>query len=192
MVTNRRTVEDDGQDFYPTPAWATHALMLNEKFEGSIWEPACGDGAMSEVIEQYNPDQVHSSDLFDHGYGFTGFDFLKDTDTVKVDNIITNPPYNIADEFVLKALEATNKKVAMLVRLAYLEGQERFKTIYDVQPPSRVWVFSERITFYKKSAIKKGNGTTAYAWFIWDKEDTSGKTDLKWLPPIYKPKKKSS
>jgi hypothetical protein len=157
LVTNRRTAEDDGEDFYPTPAWATHALMLNEKFEGSIWEPACGDGAMAEVIKQYMTDSqsLSCSDLYDHGYGAVGSDFLAyaTRSDVSVDNIITNPPYNIADEFVLKALEAAEKKVAMLVRLAYLEGQERFKTIYNVQPPTRVWVLSLNVLLFTKRAL---------------------------------------
>lgn len=189
MATNRRVVTAEQVDIYATPAWATHALMKNEKFEGSICEPACGDGAMCEVLLQYNKDVI-ASDLFDHGYGYTGEDFLDLSPDTQYDNVITNPPYNIADKFVLKALQTAKKKTAMLVRLAYLEGQTRFKTIYNVNPPSRVWVFSERITFYKKGAKVKGSGTTAYCWAVWDSEDTSGKTELKWLAPIYKPNTK--
>jgi hypothetical protein len=187
MVTNRRTVEDDGQDFYPTPPWATHALMLNETFTGHILEPACGDGAMSEVIKAYN-EIVTSTDIYDHGYEdcFNILDFLELQNGYRTENIITNPPYNIADDFVKKALFVADKKVAFLMRLAYLEGQARHGEIFTPTPPSRVWVFSERITFYKKGADVKGSGTTAYAWFVWDKEDKSGKTELKWLPPIYK------
>jgi hypothetical protein len=189
MVTNTRVVDTDGDDFYPTPAWATHALMLNEKFEGSIWEPACGDGEMAEVIKLYTPGQnIFCTDLYDHGYGAAGTEFISSASRkdIQINNIITNPPYNIANDFVAKALEVADKKVAMLLRLAYLEGQERYDTLYSVTPPTRVWVFSERITFYKKGATKKGSGTTAYGWFVWDKEDSSKKTELKWLPPIYK------
>jgi hypothetical protein len=188
MVTNTRVVDAEGDDFYPTPAWATHALMLNEKFEGLIWEPACGDGAMSKVIKKYN-ENVLSTDLNNQGYGTYGYNFIDLPDEFKddrSDNIITNPPYNIANDFVKKALEVADKKVAMLLRLAYLEGQERYDTLYSVQPPTRVWVFSERITFYKKGATKKGSGTTAYGWFVWDRQDSSSKTELRWLPPIYK------
>lgn len=194
MVTNRRLVTLDQDDLYPTPAWATKALLDNETFEGSIWEPACGDGAMTKVIEDHYPDhKLCSTDLYDHGFeGVTFYQSNVNFLNVKIDgetfdNIITNPPYNLADDFVQKALQAANKKVAFLMRLAYLEGQSRYESIYAPTPPSRVHVFSERITFYKKGATKKGNGTTAYAWFVWDKEDDSKKTELLWLPPIYKP-----
>ena len=188
-VTNRRVVEDDGADFYPTPAWATEALVANEKFEGVILEPACGDGSMAEVLKSSGYDLV-CSDLHDHGYGLTGLNFL-DTQA-KYPNVITNPPYNIADDFAQKALEVAEKKVAFLVRLAYMEGQERHRALFSKHPPTRVYVFSERITFYKKGAEKKGNGTTAYCWVVWDKEDLSGKTELRWLAPIYKPKNTSA
>ena len=76
MPTNKRNANLDGPDFYPTPPWATYALMENESFSGDVWECACGDGAMSDVISRYVP-KVHSSDLYDHGFGETGVDFLK-------------------------------------------------------------------------------------------------------------------
>ena len=73
--TARRYADLEGPDYYPTPNWATFALIENEKFEGQIWECACGDGAMSEVLKKTgNP--VVSSDLYDRGYGETGHDFL--------------------------------------------------------------------------------------------------------------------
>lgn len=77
--------------------------------------------------------------------------------------------------------------MALLLRLAFLEGANRCRTIYRPHPPSRVWVFSERITFYPKGAQHAGSGTTAYAWFVWDKSHT-GPTELAWLPPGYKAK----
>ena len=77
-------------DFYPTPEKATQSLLNLQKFEGNIWECACGDGAMSKVMIKNGYD-VYSSDLIDRGYGETGIDFLK---TNKVfDNIVTNPPF---------------------------------------------------------------------------------------------------
>jgi hypothetical protein len=69
--------------------------------------------------------------------------------------------------------------------LAFLEGANRANTIFLKSPPARVWVFSERITFYMKDAERAGSGTTAYAWFVWDK-DASGPTELRWLKPGYK------
>ena len=182
--TTKRFADIDGPDFYPTPAWATHALLDNEKFSGDIWECACGDGSMSEVL-MTTGNKVWSSDLFDRGYGESGVDFL--TSQIRSDNIITNPPYNAAKKFVEAGIPLVKNKFALLLRLAFLEGADRARTIFSDCPPSRVWVFSERITFYPAGAERKGSGTTAYAWFVWDK-NASDRTELKWLAPGYKAK----
>jgi len=179
--TMKRFADLDGPDFFPTPAWATYALVDNEKFEGDIWECACGNGAMSDVLETRG-NRVISSDLISRGYGEGGVDFL-DADR-RVSNIVTNPPYNSAEGFVKAGLEKSERKFALLLRLAFLEGANRANTIFSRKPPSRVWVFSERITFYPAGAVQKGSGTTAYAWFVWDKA-ASG-TELKWFKPGYK------
>ncbi|WP_186395904.1 hypothetical protein [Stappia sp. TSB10GB4] len=180
--TVKRFADLDGPDFFPTPAWATHALIDNEAFSGEIWECACGNGAMSDVLETTgNP--VYSSDLFDRGYGEPNVDFK--ISQRKSENIITNPPYNSAEEFVHQGLKLAKNKFALLLRLAFLEGANRAKTIFDSSPPSRVWVFSERITFYPAGAVQKGTGTTAYAWFVWD-INSAKKTELRWLKPGYK------
>ncbi|PCG09737.1 hypothetical protein COA17_07785 [Sphingomonas ginsenosidimutans] len=178
----KRFADLSGPDFFPTPAWATHALIENETFTGSIWEPACGNGAMSEVLEKTGC-AVRSSDLYDRGYGEAGIDFL--TVSGNADNIITNPPYNAAEGFLKSCLDKANKKFALLLRLAFLEGANRRRTIFSTSPPSRVWVFSERITFYPAGAVQKGTGTTAYAWFVWDM-NCQAKTEIRWIEPGFK------
>jgi len=180
--TLKRYADLDGPDFYPTPAWATYALIDNERFDGEIWECACGNGAMSEVLD-HAARSIFSSDLYDRGYGQVGIDFLNPPR--RATNIVTNPPYNAAEGFVRSGLECAEKKFALLLRLAFLEGANRQRTIFSTAPPSRVWVFSERITFYPANAERKGSGTTAYAWFVWDKDAPSG-TELKWFKPGYK------
>src|SRR6202023_1186785 len=157
--TLKRFADLDGPDFFPTPPWATFALIDNEKFSGDIWECACGDGAMSRVLEQTGR-PTYSSDLYERGYGDHGRDFL--TPHRSADNIITNPPYNCAEGFVASGVESAKRKFALLLRLAFLEGANRANTIFTRTPPSRVWVFSERITFYPKGVDPKGSGTTAY------------------------------
>jgi hypothetical protein len=180
--TTKRRADMDGPDFYPTPRWATFALIDNEPFQGAIWECACGDGAMAEVLKETgNP--IESSDLYDRGYGEIGHDFLNTRRTCR--NIITNPPFHSAEGFVANALQNAEAKFALLMRLAFLEGANRANTIFHQHPPSRVWVFSERITFYMKGAQIAGSGTTAYAWFVWDKNH-SGPTQLAWFKPGYK------
>jgi hypothetical protein len=181
--TLKRFADLEGPDFFPTPEWATHALADNEAFEGLIWEPACGNGAMVRALEKAG-NRVEATDLYDRGYGDVGVDFLKSSRCV--DNVVTNPPYNAAEGFVQAGLAQAKRKVALLLRLAFLEGANRHRTIFAITPPARVWVFSERITFYPATAVQKGSGTTAYAWFVWDKQALESRTELKWLPLGYK------
>ncbi|WP_300434928.1 hypothetical protein [uncultured Mameliella sp.] len=180
--TLKRVADLEGPDYYPTPGWATRALIENELFHGDIWECACGDGAMSTVLEETG-NRVISSDLYDRGYGETGVDFTQEMR--KATNIVTNPPFHSAEEFVHAGLRNSERKFALLLRLAFLEGGGRQTRIFREKAPARVWVFSERITFYPRDAVRKGSGTTAYAWFVWDK-DHAGPTELKWLPLGYK------
>jgi hypothetical protein len=137
---------------------------------------------MSQVLEKASR-RVISSDLYNRGYGDHGIDFIGAKR--KAHNIITNPPYNCAEAFVRTGAEQAKRKFALLLRLAFLEGANRANSIFARIPPARVWVFSERITFYPKGVERKGTGTTAYAWFVWDKEAPSG-TELKWFKPGYK------
>ena len=159
--TTKRSADLDGLDFYPTPAWATYALNENERFEGVICECACGDGAMKEVLERTGMRDI-STDLYDRGFGEPDHDFL--TSDRRAANIITNPPFHSAEGFVAQCLNLAEAKFALLLRLAFLEGANRTRTIFHKYPPARVWVFSERITFYPKGAKMAGSGTTAYAW----------------------------
>lgn len=179
----KRSADLDGPDFYPTPEWATRVLVDSERFEGRIWEPACGDGTMARVLACTGL-PVEASDLYDRGFGKSGVDFLALSHTVE--NIITNPPYNSAEGFVEAGLRQSTKKLCLLLRLAFLEGANRQRNIFQNMPPARVWVFSERITFYPAGAVVKGSGTTAYAWFVWDVESRPRETSLKWLPLGYK------
>ena len=181
--TLKRFADLDGPDFFPTPAWATYALIDNEPFEGEIWEPACGDGSMAGILGLLgNP--IIASDLYNRGFGTNGIDFLK-TNRI-ADNIVTNPPYNSAEGFVRVGVRNARRKFALLLRLAFLEGANRCNTIFSKSPPTRVWVFSERITFYPAGAIHKGTGTTAYAWFVWDNTEANKATELRWIKPGYK------
>ena len=139
---------------------------------------------MSEVLRETGC-EIRSSDLHERGYGEAGHDFLKPASTA--DNIVTNPPYNCAEGFVASGVRQARHKFALLLRLAFLEGANRANNIFSKMPPARVWVFSERITFYPSGAERKGSGTTAYAWFVWDK-DAPSQTELRWLKPGYKRK----
>jgi hypothetical protein len=182
MVSNRRTADFDGADFYPTPHWATKALCDFETFNGSIWEPCCGEGDISMVLSGYGryPD-ITSSDLFDRGFGYVMDAF---ENTKQYDNIITNPPYAIAEKLLEHFVDIYNQKMAMLVRTAFLESKKRYDGLYKDNPPARVYVFSQRVSMYPKGYEIKSGGTTSYSWIVWDKQH-EGPTELKWIPPKY-------
>lgn len=167
----------DADDFYPTPPSTTHALMGREKFDGLVWECASGNGAMSRVIEQYN--QCVSSDIRSERdiYGEKGVDFLKTYR--RVDNIITNPPYRQAKEFVLHSLECATRKVAMLLKLVFLEGVGRYE-LFQTTPLKCVYVFCKRQPLTIRGEEMKNSSMIAYAWFVWDKA-YSGKPTLSWI-----------
>src|SRR5262249_43677850 len=110
-------------EFYPTPPSAIRALLSVELFAGDIWEPACGNGAISKELAAAGYDVV-STDITDWGYGEPGHDFLA-CQSPRARNIVTNPPYGygLADQFVSTALRftaGTGGRVAMLLNIASL------------------------------------------------------------------------
>lgn len=175
------TAERPKDDFYPTPQVITEALLSVETFDGEIWEPACGDGAMSRVLQSAGY-LVKSTDLTDRGFGDNGVDFLLEQSPA--DNIVTNPPFKLVEEFIRQSVRLARCKVAILGRLGLLEGQERRK-IWDDTPFSRVWVFSRRIAFLKPGEGEYGSkggkgGMVPYAWYVWDR-DHVGEPRIGWL-----------
>ena len=164
-------------DFYPTPPAATEALLSVEQFDGAIWEPACGDGAISKVLESRGH-AVVSTDLVERGYGRSRVDFLMEQGSL-APNIVTNPPFKMVSPFVRQALRLSTGKVAFLLRLACLEGTAR-RQIYDTSPLARVWVFSRRLTMYRRGEPTGSGGVLAFAWFVWEHGYT-GKPTLGWL-----------
>lgn len=176
VAIDRANREKD--DFYPTPPEGVHGLLMKEQFNGDIWEPACGDGAISRVLERWGY-KVIATDLVDRGHGTPRIDFLMEQKSL-APNIVTNPPFKMVAPFIRTALRLSTGKVAMLLRLACLEGTERRK-IYDESPLARVWVFSRRLTM-KRGGYEGGEtgGMLAFAWFVWEHGYT-GKPTLGWI-----------
>jgi len=156
-------------DFYRTPYDCTRALLAVETFGPVVWEPACGDGAISRVLaaDGYG---VVSTDLFDRGYGTPGVDFTLCMDPLAPD-IVTNPPYRLAERFIVRAHDLGAVKVAFLLRLAFLAGENRRKRLWSQVPPSKVWVCSARPTLWDGSDLNPQDhgGATDYAWFVWQR-----------------------
>lgn len=168
-------------DFYPTPEAGTRALLAVEQFDGPIWEPACGEGDMSRVLQAAGY-EVISTDLVDRGFGEVRHDFLMEW-RPRAPNIVTNPPFKMCEEFVRKALALTTGKVAILARLAWLEGKRR-RDLFEQTPLARVWIFAGRLSMSRGSitnATGQG-GMIAFAWFVWE-HGHEGPPTLGWVSP---------
>jgi hypothetical protein len=168
-------------DFYPTPANVTVALMEFLQLPKSrIWEIACGDGAMSKVLESYGHD-VYSTELRqDSGYGKGGVDFLEYPEDFKVDAIITNPPFNVSQQFIEKSLRHADT-VAMLLKSQYWHGKKRL-SLFNEHTPSWVLPLTWRPDFL--AGLKGGSPTMECIWTVWRKGDTNTK-----YRPLEKPVK---
>lgn len=185
-ASNHTTEEREQHDYYATDPKAVEILLEHEKFSRYIWECACGEGHISNVLETYGHD-VKSTDIIDRGYPGTQIvDFLavqkSDIDMDYSRDIITNPPYKYAKEFVEKALEISmdTTKVAMFLKLTFLEGQQR-KKMFQKHPPKRIYVFSGRVKCAKNGAFAElGSSAVCYAWFVWEK-GFSGDPIIKWV-----------
>lgn len=167
---------NDGIDFYQTPPCATKDLLKREIFEGSILEPCCGAGAISRMLDNcYSSDIRTDEDVF----GEKGKDIFTYSDNM-FDNIITNPPYKYAQEIVEKSLRIAKKKVAMILKLCFLESERR-RNMFLNSPLKTVYVFCKRVQMYPEGIEKpKNSGTIAYAWYVWDKS-YQGKPMIDWI-----------
>lgn len=182
-ASNHTDAEREQLDFYATEPKATQVLLEQETFSPYVWEPACGMGHISEVLKE-NGYTVFSSDIIDRGYeGTKVLDFFKTYDTNT--DIVTNPPYKYAKEFVEHALQISRKgtKIAMFLKLTFLESKKR-RELFDKYPPKVIYVSSSRLQCAKNGDFeiyKQGVGTAvAYAWYIWVK-GYQGPTHLKWI-----------
>lgn len=172
-------------DFYATPPVAVQHLLEIESFNKNIWEPGCGMNHIVEILEQagYN---VKRSDIVQmvEDDKFEQIDFLTTTGTWDGD-IVTNPPFKLATEFVAKALDLVKPgaKVAMFLKLQFLEGTKRYSALFEDNPPKRIWVSTHRYGCTKDGYFnEKGNAPSAicYCWFIWEK-GFKGDPIVKWI-----------
>ena len=170
-ASNHTSKERQPHDYYATEPKAIELLLAEEKFSPCVWECACGEGHLGKVLEA-NGHNVIATDLVYRGYGErTSIDFLE-TNVRNFDgDVITNPPYKHALEFVQKALAVVRpgKKVAMFLKLQFLEGKAR-KRFFECNPPKVVYVSSSRLICAMNGDFKKyTSSAVAYAWFVWEK-----------------------
>jgi hypothetical protein len=182
-ASNHSAGERESNDFYATDPEAAELLLQIENFEGDIWECAAGENHLADVFRQHGY-EVRTSDLIARTEDVEVLDFLS-CNKPWHGNIITNPPYKFAQEFVEKSMELMQdgKKLAMFLKLTFLEGKRR-REMFDRFPPKKVWVSSSRITCAKNADFDSmkalGGSAAAYAWFVWEK-GYSGPTVVGWF-----------
>jgi hypothetical protein len=170
--TSHSTRERESRDYYATDPRAVEELLKRETFSADILEPACGGGHVSEVLKAHGYDVV-SADIVKRDYSGQDYtaDFLRDG-LKWAGDIITNPPYKYAAEFVQHALDVINdgQKVAMFLKLTFLEGEKR-RALFQQHPPRKIYVFTKRINCALNGEKKFFNASSAvcYAWFVWEK-----------------------
>lgn len=183
--SGRAPLAEHRDDFYATPPEAVRALLEVEQFSGTIWEPACGDGAIVNVLRAAGH-WVYATDLVDRGCpdSESRIDFLLER-APNVGAIITNPPYALASKFVAHALSLGIPKIAMLLRLSFLEGTGR-TAILDGGQLARAHIFKNRLPFMHRSdwSGNKVSNAIPFMWLVWE-SDWNKPTELhriSWKP----------
>lgn len=199
-IMGSRREPDDSLDYFPTPPTATRALLtvvlpqlgILPRDLGTVWEPACGEGHITGVLEEY-PISPIGTDIHDYSADgrmppswWKALDFLDEDsgDGIPVaDWIITNPPFgNKAIEFVLRALREARAGVAMFFRTQWaVEGEERYERLFRDHPPTLFAPFVERVPLAKGRFDPDGSTATAYCWLVWVRGMEP--RPVFWIPP---------
>ena len=189
-VMAQRTEAADSPDDFPTPPWATRALVehvINDRHpfkSQTVLEPACGAGHMAKVLNEYFG-VVKSSDAFAYGYGPVRDYLAVPYEANAADWVITNPPFRLAEEFVHRSLIVARIGVAVLVRTVFIESSGRYRALFSKYPPTKFAQFVERVPMVRGRLDKKASTATGYAWLIWEK-DVVSTPQLVWIPPCRK------
>lgn len=188
-VMQQRVEPADGLDDFPTPPWATRALLERLEVRGhdfsqqSVREPAANRGHMVKPLrERFSA--VHAADIHDYGVGFPVRNYLIGPNPFFVDWTITNPPFAKGEEFTLRALASSREGVAMFTRTAFLESIGRYQNLYSApkRRPTLVLQFVERVGIHKGKMTRKASTATAYCWIVWERPGGLA-TELDWIPP---------
>ena len=173
--SNHTDKERQTQDYYATDPKCVNELLEVEHFNRNILEPCCGEGHISKELEKHG--YVVTS--IDRGYGD-----IKDLLSYEHwhGDIITNPPYKNAVKYVKHCLDIVNDgaKVAMFLKITFLEGKERLK-FFKEYPPKYVYVYSSRRLCSMNGEFDKYKSTAiCYCWFVWIK-GFKGEPTIRWI-----------
>ena len=170
-------------DYYATNPDSTKALLEFEEIIYPALEPSCGEGHISKLLDK---EKTESTDLIYRGYGIGSIDFLEKDYFDRYNTVITNPPFNLFQEFVEKALKISDKKVIMFGKLQALEGIKR-ATFLQTTPLKTVYVFKKRQQPLRNgkeidelTGKKWASSTMAFAWFVWE-IGYKGKPQIEWI-----------
>jgi hypothetical protein len=187
-VMAQRAEPNDSPDDFPTPPWATRALIehvLDDKQSLArkvCLEPACGKGHMVRTLCEYFG-SVQYSDAHDYGYGPIR-DFLQHPfEAHSVDWIITNPPFRLSEQFVMRSLRIAKEGVAILARTVFIESVGRYNNLFQNTPPTKFAQFTERVPMIKGRLNRKATTATGYAWLVWEAACAGQQPRLMWVPP---------
>lgn len=177
----------DSLDNFPTPPWATRALIEHvigaDLSKLNCLEPACGAGHMARPLAEYFQ-TVSAQDVAEYGFGMKK-DYLAANGDESWDWVITNPPFRLAERFILRAISQSRSGCAFLVRTTFLESVGRFNRLFSISPPAIVAQFVERVPMVKGRLDAKASTATGYCWLVW-KVGFSGSPELTWIPPCRK------
>lgn len=176
-------------DFYATPFGATNAILDRVPLVGDILEPAAGEGHMSKCLVERYPGKVTSTELIQRQDKFNcgiqyGVDFLNHDYGRTFPNIVTNPPFNLAQGFVERSLELATDKVLIFAKIQFLEGEKR-RRMFEKHPPKYVYVFSKRQNTLNNGQDVNERGkpwatVLCFAWFVWEVGYT-GEPTIRWI-----------
>ncbi len=174
-------------DYYATDPSAIHQFLEQFRLDGeelatNVWECACGEGNLVEPLRKAGHN-VFATDLINRNSNNT-FDFVnKSPNLTWIGDILTNPPYKHAQEFIETALKRvpTGSKVIMLLRIQFLESKRRYE-FFKKTPPKLVYVHSSRIQIRLNNDPSINNSALCFAWFVWEK-GYQGRTEIRWISP---------
>lgn len=195
-VMAQRVEAADSLDNFPTPPWATRALLehiINDRGsfkDQSCLEPACGQGHMAKPLAEYFG-EVRASDIHAYGYGVVSDFLTAPHEAGAVDWVITNPPFRLAEDFIKRSMIVARKGIAILTRTVFIESVGRYREIFEFTPPTRFAQFTERVPMVKGRLDRKASTATGYAWIVWEKDRVSDPR-LMWVPPCRKTLERAS
>ena len=182
-ASNHTENEREKNDYYATDPLAIDELLKKETLNHNVWECACGGLHLSNRLKElgYN---VRTSDLVKRAEddNIEVLDFLSYQEKYDGD-IVTNPPYILAKEFVLKALDIVNEgnKVVMFLKLLFLESQNRYEELFKLYPPKKIYIFSKRVRCQINGDFSKNDSSAiCYAWYVWEK-GYKGLPEIDWI-----------